>query len=33
MLMVMDKNISNFTLAESNNCRKVLAKFLGTFYY
>lgn len=26
MLMVMDKNISNFTLAESNNTRKVLAK-------
>lgn len=33
MLMVMDKNISNFTLAESNMTRKVLAKFLGTFYY
>lgn len=26
MLMVMDPNISNFSLAESNNCRKVLAK-------
>jgi DNA polymerase-3 subunit alpha len=26
MLMVMDKNISNFTLAESNTTRKVLAK-------
>lgn len=26
MLMVMDPKISNFTLAESNQCRKVLAK-------
>lgn len=26
MLMVMDPQISNFTLAESNQCRKVLAK-------
>ena len=26
MLMVMDPNISHFTLAESNHCRKVLAK-------
>lgn len=26
MLMVMDENISHFTLGESNHCRKVLAK-------
>ena len=26
MRMVMDENISHFTLAESNNTRKVLAK-------
>lgn len=33
MLMVMDPKISHFTLGESNQCRKILAKFLGTFYY
>ena len=29
MLMIMDPKISNFTLAESNNTRKVLAKLFG----
>lgn len=31
MLMVMDPKISHFTLAESNQCRKILAKFLAHF--